>query len=199
MDLKLNYMKNKQFYGSILMVFLAVFLFTKCNSSNEVLFEENGNNWFADGDATWEFENGELVGTVKDGAGFVMTEMEYTDFVLELEFKPDSTINSGVFIRCKNKELSNVDCYEINVWDLHPNQESRTGAVVSRTTPMAHVETLNKWNTYKIRNKEDHLQVWIDGVLTADLLNTDLISGPIALQAAESGEIRFRNVKIRPL
>jgi hypothetical protein len=192
-------MKNKQFYGSILMVFLAIFLFTKCNSSNEALFEENGNNWFTHGDATWKFENGELVGTVKDGAGFVMTKTSYGDFELELDFKPDRTVNSGVFIRCKNKELSFTDCYEINIWDLHPNQDNRTGAVVSRMTPIAHVETLDKWNTYKIRNEKNHLQVWIDGVLTVDLLNEDLISGPIALQAAETGVIRFQNVKIRPL
>lgn len=192
-------MKNIRFYGFILMVFLAVFLFTKCNSSNEVLFEENGNNWFTDGDATWEFENGELVGAVKDGAGFVMTEKEYTDFVLELEFKPNSTINSGVFIRCKNKELSFTDCYEINIWDLHPNQDNRTGAVVSRTTPITYVETLDKWNTYKISIKENHLQAWVNGVLTIDLVNAELIKGFIALQAAESGEVRFRNVNLSPL
>ncbi|MCK5442420.1 MAG: DUF1080 domain-containing protein [Maribacter sp.] len=192
-------MKKKQFFSAILMTFVAIVLLTKCNAPQEVLFEENGSNWFTDGDATWQFENGELVGTVKDGAGFVMTEKEYTDFVLELEFKPDSTVNSGVFIRCKNKELSFTDCYEINIWDLHPNQDNRTGAVVSRTTPMAHVETLHKWNTYTISLEEDHLQAWVNGILTIDLVNEELIKGFIALQAAESGEIRFRNVNIRPL
>lgn len=140
-----------------------------------------------------------MVGAVKEGAGFVMTEKEYTDFVLELEFKPDSTINSGVFIRCKNKELSFTDCYEINIWDLHPNQDNRTGAVVSRTTPMTYVETLDKWNTYKISIKENHLQAWVNGVLTIDLVNAELIKGFIALQAAESGEVRFRNVNLNPL
>ncbi len=192
-------MNNKQFYRTILIVVFLILSFSQCNSSHEVLFEENGNNWFTDGVATWQFENGELVGTAKDGPGFVMTEKEYTDFVLELEFKPDSTINSGVFIRCKNKELSFTDCYEINIWDLHPNQDNRTGAVVSRTTPRAHVATLHKWNTYKINIKEDHIQAWVNGVLTIDLVNEELIKGFVALQAAESGEIRFRNVNIRPL
>ncbi len=165
-------------------------------SSSETLFQENADDWFSEGDAQWKFVNGELVGSLDSGNGFVMTEKSYKDFMLELEFKPDSTINSGIFIRCKENAISNVDCYEINIWDLHPDQKNRTGAVVTRTTPLAIVETLDKWNTYKIKNEKDHLQVWINDVLTADMKNQDLVEGPIALQAAETGQIKFRNVTV---
>lgn len=164
--------------------------------SSETLFQENADDWFSVGDAQWKFVNGELVGSLDSGSGFVMTEKSYKDFVLELEFKPDSTINSGIFIRCKENAISNVDCYEINIWDLHPDQKNRTGAVVTRSTPLAIVETLNKWNSYKIKNEKDHLQVWINDILTADMKNQDLVEGPIALQAAETGQIKFRNVTI---
>ena len=165
-------------------------------SSSETLFQENADDWFSEGDAQWKFVNGELVGSLDSGNGFVMTEKSYKDFMLELEFKPDSTINSGIFIRCKENAISNVDCYEINIWDLHPDQKNRTGAVVTRTTPLAIVETLDKWNSYKIKNEKDHLQVWINDVLTADMKNQDLVEGPIALQAAETGQIKFRNVTV---
>jgi len=167
--------------------------------SPELLFQEHTDDWLSEGDAEWTYVNGALIGSLESGAGFVMTKNSYADFMLELEFKPDSTINSGIFIRCKNRELSFEDCYEVNIWDLHPKQENRTGAIVSRSSPLEKVHTLNKWNTYKIINNKDHLQVWINDIKTIDLKDKDRMEGPIALQAAESGTIEFRNVKLTPL
>jgi hypothetical protein len=183
----------------ILGLSLTLFFFVACaekNSAEKALFEENGNDWFSQGDAQWKFVKGELIGSLESGTGFVMTKKSYKDFVLELDFKPDSTINSGIFIRCKENDISNIDCYELNIWDLHPDQKSRTGAVVTRSTPLAIIETLDKWNSYKIQNEKEHLQVWINGVLMADIKDQDLVEGPIALQAAESGKIMFRNVRV---
>ena len=57
----------------------------------------------------------------------------------------------------------------------------------------------DKWSTYKIKNNKDHLQVWINDVITIDIKDKDRIDGPIALQAAESGQISFRNIKITSL
>lgn len=165
----------------------------------EMLFTEEAEDWLAMGDADWTFEGDELVGVVEEGSGFVMTKKTYKDFVLELEFKPDSTVNSGVFVRCKQRELSHTDCYEMNIWDLHPNQDFRTGAIVSRSVPEALVYTNDKWNTYKIRCEKGHLQVWINDILTADIQNDDLDEGYISLQAAESGEVRFRKLSLTPL
>ena len=192
-------MKRFLTYFVGVMFFLIV---TSClfkNATPSALFEENKKDWFSSGDATWDFDDNELVGIAKGGAGFIMTKKLYKDFMLELEFKPDSTINSGIFIRCKNKELSMVDCYENNIWDLHPNQENRTGSVVNRAKPLVHVETLDKWNIYKIIIEKNHLRTWVNGKLTTDIINNDLIEGMIALQAAETGVIRFRNIKIQNL
>lgn len=168
-------------------------------TATENLFQENGTDWTTEGDAQWRFENNELIGSLSEGAGFVMTKASYDDFILELEFHPDSTINSGVYIRCKNREISATDCYENNIWDLHPKQENRTGAIVNKFPPLKKLETLNKWNTYKIKNQKDHLQAWINDVLVVDLKDQDLKTGPIALQAAVKGEIKFRNVNITKL
>lgn len=164
-----------------------------------LLFQENATDWEMIGDADWRFDGDELIGSLSEGSGFVMTNEVYADFVLELEFKPDRTINSGVFIRCQERELSFEDCYEINIWDLHPKQEFRTGAVVSRSSPLKKLHTLDQWNRYRIRIKEDQLQAWINDVLVVDLHDSDLRQGMIALQAAEQGEIRFRNVRIEKL
>lgn len=187
--------KNILLFGLTITLF-SIMSCAQKNAVEEILFAENGNDWFSEGDAEWKFINGELVGSLESGSSFVMTKESYKDFVLELEFKPDSVINSGIFIRCKENAISNVDCYEINIWDLHPDQKNRTGAVVTRSTPLAHVETLDKWNSYKIKNEKDHLQAWINDVLVVDLKNQELKNGPIALQAAEAGQIMFRNVRV---
>ena len=191
----------KKLAAIISVMSLLVFVVSCFETAQEwnVLFSEDGDDWVANGDAEWKFVNGELVGSLDNGAGFVMTKNSYANFILELEFKPDSTINSGIFIRCKENAISNVDCYEINIWDLHPNQDSRTGAVVTRAKPLKKIETLNKWNTYKIKNYKDHLQVWINDVKLIDIKDNDLTEGPIALQAAESGKILFRNVLLTHL
>lgn len=191
----------KKLAAIISVMILLIFMVSCFETAQEwnVLFSEDGDDWVANGDAEWKFVNGELVGSLDNGAGFVMTKNSYANFILELEFKPDSTINSGIFIRCKENTISNVDCYEINIWDLHPNQDSRTGAVVTRAKPLKKIETLNKWNTYKIKNYKDHLQVWINDVKLIDIKDNDLTEGPIALQAAESGKILFRNILLTHL
>ena len=193
-------MKNIRIVTSSVLILLIIV--ASCSEkvpSAEILFQEEANDWFSDGDAAWYFVNNELIGSVINGAGFVMTKKSYSNFILDLEFNPDSAINSGIFIRCKNKEISFEDCYEVNIWDLHPKQENRTGAIVSRMSPFKKVKTLDQWNTYKIINNKDHLQVWINDVMMIDLKDIDHKEGPIALQAAESGTIKFRNVRLTPL
>ncbi|SKB24957.1 3-keto-disaccharide hydrolase [Maribacter arcticus] len=191
----INYLKKIRFH---LLVILVLLLNISCLNS-QALFQENIKDWFIKGDANWNFSNNELIGKIKNGAGFVMTQQKYKDFILELEFKPDSTINSGIFIRCKNNDISPTDCYEVNIWDLHPNQDYRTGAIVMKSIPLAMVQTIDKWNTYKIKNEKDHIQVWVNGILTADIRDKVLTEGYIGLQATGTGEIRFRNVKIKTL
>lgn len=162
-----------------------------------MLFQEKADTWLTKGDAEWIFNNNELVGSPKKGgSGFVMTKNTYSDFELSLEFMPDDKVNSGVFVRCKDYEISNTDCYEFNIWDLNPNQEYRTGGIVTRSSPLARVETNNKWNTYKIRCEENHIRAWVNGMLTANIKNGDLMEGYVGLQAADSGQVKFRNVSL---
>ncbi|MGB5553622.1 MAG: DUF1080 domain-containing protein [Flavobacteriaceae bacterium] len=174
------------------------FLVFACGNS-KLLFKANSSTWIQKGNAQWQFTNNEIVGSVNKGAGFVMTKLPYQDFELELEFFPDPTVNSGIFIRCKDYALSYTDCYEINIWDDHPKQKDRTGAIVSRSSPHAQVQTIDQWNTYKIRCENNHIQAWINDIKVADLKNDELKKGYIGLQAAETGTVKFRNVRLRAL
>ena len=195
-------MKRLRIHWSIAIVLLIIISCSKPKAPEKevyVLFEENENDWFIEGDAQWKFDKHELIGSSSKGSGFVMTKMAFEDFVLKLEFNPDSTINSGVFVRCTINFISATECFEINIWDLHPNQDSRTGAIVKRSNPLAQVETINKWNTYEIKCQKNHIMAWVNGVLTADIREERLVVGYVALQAMGTGQIRFRNIELRPL
>ena len=181
-------------------LFFLFLMFNSCGSgesSEKVIFQEDSKEWFQEGRAAWKFDGDQLIGTSLGGSGFVMTNKKYQNFTLSLEFYPDAGINSGVFVRCKNKDISNSDCYEMNIWDYHPDQESRTGSIVTRAKPLANVETIGKWNSYKITCEGNHIRTWINGKLTADIYDDNLSEGYIALQAAQPGRIKFRNVNIK--
>lgn len=181
---------------SFLWVVLNCLILGSCKPSQELFLPTDTHSWTQIGNATWTNHQGEWIGDVREGAGFLLFNDTFEDFTLELEFYPDSTINSGIFVRCRNEQINPVNCYEVNIWDLHPVQNYRTGAIVNRALPRRHLDTINRWNRYKITLEGSRIRVWLNGRLTADLEDTDLSGGKIALQAMGTGTIRFRNIRI---
>ena len=57
------------------------------------------------GKAKYEVNNGEIVGTTVQGEpnSFLVTEKDYGDFILEIELKVDSPMNSGIQIRSESR------------------------------------------------------------------------------------------------
>src|SRR5689334_7234271 len=57
------------------------------------------------GKARYSVQHGEIVGTTVMGEpnSFLATEKDYGDFILEFEFKVDSTMNSGVQFRSESR------------------------------------------------------------------------------------------------
>jgi len=93
-----------------------------------------------------------------------------------------------------------LDCYEVNIWDLHPNQ----GIIGNwsnqyESIPLALVQTIDKWNTYKIKNEKDRILVWVMVILTADIRDKGYTEGYIGLQASGTGEIDFVMWKFKTL
>ena len=82
---------------------------------------------------------------------------------------------------------------------MHPNQDFRTGSIVTKTVPKVKVETLNKWNTYRIYASKSHIKVWLNDTLTAESYFEYPPEGYIALQAMGTGVIQFRNIKLKLL
>ena len=179
------------------------FILTAACSQNNVISLFSGhdlNDWDIVGDANWRFENDELISD-SGGLGYVVTQKNYRNFKLSLEFFPVAEVNSGIFIRIADRNnISATSAYEMNIWDEHPNQAFRTGVIVTRVAPpLAHVETLDQWNTYEIIINNDHMTAKVNDILTAELTDNSLPEGPIALQRGDTGTIRFRHIKLTPL
>jgi hypothetical protein len=149
----------------------------------------------------WAIEDGILSPARSEDSGFVVSTARYTDVEITLEFHPEAGTNSGVFTRCQQTEdINPVQCYEFNIWDAHPNQQFRTGAIVTLAPPVVIVDTEDKWNTMRVRVEGPRLRVWINDSLTNDIENDKLTDGFIALQyGGASGMVRFRNIRINEL
>lgn len=160
----------------------------------------NLDSWSQTGDANWISTAGSTKSTNQSGTGFLVSTELYDDFELTIEFKPDTTVNSGVLVRCQDPEdIALSNCYEINIWDLHPNQDYRTGAIVIHSIPpLVHLNSVGKWNQYRIIARGDELSVWLNEELTAGMTTAEFSTGHIALQSA-GGKVQFRNLSIKSI
>lgn len=156
--------------------------------------------WQAQGDSNWRVDGNGIVAS-GSGDGFLLSIGEYGNFRLRLDFWVDATTNSGIFIRCQDRNRVHPDsCYELNIYDEHPQQEARTGAIVFRVMPpLVRVETVGRWNTYDIVASDQSLEVRVNGTVTARLEDADLGPGFIALQHWGQGTVRFRNFDLQAL
>ncbi len=156
-------------------------------------------NWNELGDAAWSIDGDEVIGS-GTGDGFLVSRNQYESYRLTLQFSVDETTNSGVFIHCSNpREITPLNCYEINIWDNHPRQEFRTGAIVTRVRPFETINTLGQWNTYEITVDKGRLEVLLNGQLVSALDGPGIERGYIALQRAVSGEVKFRKLRLEPI
>lgn len=158
-------------------------------------------HWDSPRDMTWRRdENAEIKVDTDAETGFLVSSQSYANFRLSLEFWIEADTNSGVFIRAADpRDITANSSYEINIWDNHPRQEIRTGAIVNHAfPPLAQVATQGRWNQMEIDADGDHIRAWINGTLTADLRDDTHSGGHIALQWAGPGQLRFRNILISP-
>jgi hypothetical protein len=152
--------------------------------------------WNPIGDANWEVVDGAV--RANSGAGFLVSDESYADFDLTLEFWVTPDANSGIFARCMNpQEVSDTSCYEANIYDRRPDPLYRTGGIVNIAAPTSTLNSGGRWNSYEITMVGSRLRVALNDVVTVDVEDDTLSSGPIALQYG-AGTVMFRNVRIRP-
>jgi hypothetical protein len=169
------------------------------------------------GKAKYEVNNGEIIGTTvpNEPNSFLATEEPYGDFILTLEFKNASGINSGIQFRSESKpdyQNGRVHGYQL---EIDPSPRAWTGGIYDEARrlwlyPLEYNLAAKKalkpvdWNTARIECIGNTLRIFINGVPTAHVVDDMTPKGFIALQVhsinkpEEAGkQVRWRNITLQ--
>lgn len=161
---------------------------------------EGMDNFTVVGDADWSTDTSSIRADEGSGASWLVTRDSYGDFVLHVEFWASDDANSGIYLRCQDRDnITDRNCYEANIFDQRPDPSFGTGAIVHVASVDEPRPTAgNKWNVFHITLRGDHLLVELNNETTVDVRDSQFAEGPVALQWGR-GTIRFRNVWVQPL
>jgi hypothetical protein len=182
------------------------------------------------GKAVYAVEHGEIVGRTVPNTpnSFLCTEATYGDFVLELEFKPMTGLNSGIQVRSLcypmptsitlggktfNIPAGRVHGYQI---EIDPGERAWTGGIyeegrrgwlkdLKENESARKAFIANDWNRLRIECRGANLKTWLNGVPAAELEDGVTPEGFIGLQVhgvgnrTEPMEVRWRNLVLQPL
>ena len=169
------------------------------------------------GEASFEVKNGEIVGMTvpNEPNSFLATEATFEDFVLELEFKLDHDMNSGIQFRSESKPEyrgGRVHGYQA---EIDPSPRAWTGGLYDEARrdwlyPLEYNPEGKKayrkgeWNKVRIECIGDVMRIWINRIPTAHLVDNLTSKGFIALQVHSINNpedvgrtIRWRNIRIK--
>jgi hypothetical protein len=180
------------------------------------------------GKANYRVEDGAIVGTSVPNTpnSFLCTAKDYGDFVLELEFKVDNELNSGVQFRSQylsesreveymgqkikepKERVFGYQCeidpspraYSAGIYD-----ESRRGWLKDLKDNEAARKAFKsgEWNKLRIECQGDSIKTFINDVPAVDIKDGLTPKGFIALQVHGVGkreeplEVRWRNIRIQ--
>jgi serine/threonine protein kinase len=164
--------------------------------------------WQPQGYNGWSVKSAVLVGETNKAIGWLMSEQDYADFDLSLEYKLSFGSNSGVFLRAPTQgNVSGSEFTEVQILDDAAPQFgtigalSKTGAVFKQipADPPANAAA-NVWNQMAISVRGKRVTVTVNGTVTAEGEAPQLPdkSGRIGLQLYPS-HVEFRNVRIRTI
>ncbi|MGC1516647.1 MAG: DUF1080 domain-containing protein, partial [Maribacter sp.] len=211
-------------HSILFMAFLIALLCLGCENKPKddtpwiSLFDGEGLNGWTQlgGTATYKVRDHMIVGsTVHDTPNsFLTTDTMYGDFILELDYKVDPSMNSGIQIRSNSFPFymdGRVHGYQIEIdpseraWSAGIYDEARRGWLHPMTqNPEAQKAfKQNEWNNYRVEAIGDTLKTWINGVPAAYLIDDKTDEGFIALQVhsisgeqKEGTEIIWKDIKI---
>jgi Domain of Unknown Function (DUF1080) len=153
------------------------------------------------GQANWSGSDGAVQASAgTPPASFIVTRTSWKDVTVRAEFWSSDDANSGIFIRCQDPTtITDENCYEANIFDQRPDPTYATGAIVKvakLTAPM--IKAGGQWNVMEVTAKGSRLVVTLNGTKTADIEDSKLASGPIALQWGR-GTIKFRKLQVKAI
>ncbi len=169
------------------------------------------------GKATYINENGTIIGTtaLNTPNTFLSSNKIYDNFILEIDFKVDPIMNSGIQIRSNSLPYYKdgiVHGYQV---EIDPSNRSWSGGLYDEKrrkwlNPLEDNPTAqaafkqNEWNHYRIEAIGDTIKTWINNIPAAYLIDDKTASGFIGLQVHGIGknedklgkQIMWKNAKI---
>jgi len=169
------------------------------------------------GRARYEVVGGVIIGTTALATpnSFLCTKKTYGDFILELDFKVDPALNSGIQIRSSSFPeygKGRVHGYQV---EIDPSHRAWTGGIYDEArrgwlhpldaNPKARrAFRQGEWNRFRIEAIGPSMKTWINGVPAAHLVDDRTDRGFIALQVHSVGkdrtregiQVKWRNIRI---
>jgi hypothetical protein len=169
------------------------------------------------GEAKYRVEDGQIVGTSVPNTpnSFLCTDREFTDFILEWEFRVDPRLNSGVQIRSNSVpgyQDGRVHGYQVEIdpseraWTAGIYDEARRGWLcdLKDNEKARQAFRQNEWNHVRVEARGDLIKTWLNGVPAAALEDGLTRTGFVALQVHGTQEkkpleVRWRKLRIEDL
>jgi hypothetical protein len=151
--------------------------------------------WTVKPQADAKVENGEI--RLTGGSGSIESKAQYRDFILQLEYKTDKPVNSGVFFRCIPGELMNG--YECQIFNNPPAEDYKkfigtdTGGIFRRQIGRNVHPKDEQWNYLTVFARGAQVSTWVNGIQTADWIDErDPDPNPRKGRRTEAGTIQFQ-------
>jgi len=172
------------------------------------------------GTADYKVEDGQIVGTtvLNSGNSFLVTEKEYGDFILELDAKIESKLsNSGVQTRSHYDPAGHEGKGKVygRQFEIDPSDRKWTGGIYDEgrrdwlypldlNAKAKDAFKVGEFNHIKIECIGNEMKTWINGIPTADVVDTIDRKGFIGLQVhavskeEQAGKkVYFKNFKLQ--
>ena len=157
----------------------------------------------------WKVEKGVLLGNTPGTPEhhYAYTEKEYGDFEMHADVKLVG-YNTGVCIRVKPTSFDDVPGYQVDMgdgyWGCLWDERGRGMVAKYEKADADKIVKKDDWNHYYIRAEGHHIQAWLNGVKTIDIVDEPgNLTGPIGFQlthgVGNKTAASFKNVYIRPI
>ena len=191
-------------------IFLLFILSLNSIDKSKSLFNgKDLDGWKVYGTEKWYVQDGELVcesGPNKE-YGYLATNQNYKNFILELDFFQESDGNSGVFFR------SSIEGTKISGWQvevappgLHSGgiyESYGRGWLIKPSKKYDNIVKMMSWNKMKIKVLNENITTWINGKKMIQISDSKIgeANGSIALQIHDGGgiKVRWRNIRVKEI
>lgn len=191
-------------------IFLLFILSLNPIDKSKLLFNgKDLDGWKIYGTEKWYVQDGELVcesGPNKE-YGYLATNQNYKNFILELDFFQESDGNSGVFFR------SSIEGTKISGWQvevappgLHSGgvyESYGRGWLIKPDKKYDDIVKMMSWNKMKIKVLNENITTWINGKKMIQISDSKIgeANGSIALQIHDGGgiKVRWRNIRVKEI